>query len=259
MTNFQLKNGSIAATRHGNGSKLLIAVHGYGDSQANMQNFAKAYCNKDYTVYTFDLPLHGEGEWQGSVFTTEDFAEFIDAVLAAETAYKYYDLAGYSLGGRVALSSLGVLKNKPQALHLFASAGAPQNKFHPYFKVPLLFKTIVQKITKQPNWLVRLARFAHKINLISAFQLAFTEKCFTNEDTRNKLFFWWNSLHFLPINKRQVQDIIVFNQLKVHCVFGKKDVVIPKKSAEWFEKNFSLASIKFVDEGHRGVIMNVRD
>ncbi len=258
-TFFKLKNGQIAATRYGSGERLLVVVHGYGESQAYMQPFAEVAAQHHYTVYTFDLPLHGESSWHGDRFSTEDMVELVQLIRKKESHLPYYDLAGYSLGGRIVLSSISCLPQKPITLYLLAPAVAPQNKFHPYIKTPLFFKKTIDRLTRKPNWLLKTGRVLNKIRIVSPFQLAFAEKYFTDKPLRDKMFFWWCALKYFPINPHVIQDIFVFNKMNVHLLFGEKDTAIPSNSGAWFQKNFKISSIQFVPRGHRGVLKSGAD
>ncbi len=255
--NIQVGNGQVAAHRFGEGEKLLIAIHGYGDSQKDMAAFATAFATQNYTVYTFDLPLHGEktaeNSWQTAVFKAEDTAELIEHIQRNEPQCRSLELAGYSLGGRVLLAALPFLTQKPRVLYLLASAGAPQNLFQPYIKVPILLKKLLRKMTENPIFILKLAYFCAKIRIISSFQLAFCEKYFGDESLRKKMFFWWESLHFLPVKKHQIQDIIVFNGVQVYGLFGRKDVVLPRNSDIWFQKSINFTAFDYIERGHRGV------
>ncbi|MEY4926946.1 MAG: hypothetical protein RI894_1382 [Bacteroidota bacterium] len=219
-----------------------------------MQSFAAVAAQKNYTVYTVDLPLHGESRWQGSRFDTHDMAELVQHIREKEPQLQHFDLAGYSLGGRVVLASLNYFPQKPLTLYLFAPAAAPQNKFHPYIKTPLFFKKMIEKLSKNPSWLLKTGRILQQIGLVSPFQLAFAEKYFTDEELRKKMFFWWRTLQYLPIKPNVIQDIFVFNRMKVHLLFGEKDTTIPLHSSNWFQKNFKISTIQSVPDGHRGVL-----
>ena len=250
-----LTNGTIPATRYGNGEKLLIAIHGYDDSQTEMQPLAKtAATEKKYTVYTLNLPYHGdETDWKTDVFSATDCRELIEAIRTREPNLPHFDLIGYSLGGRVVQSVLPLLAQKPRILYLLAPAGAPQNPWHPYLKTPLFYKKMMATLAQNPSWIIQLGKLIRQLKLISSFQLAFAEKQLGDAAYRKKMFFWWQSLHYLPLNYPQIQDSIAFNKITVHLLFGKKDIVIPKKSPIFFEKMLRPASIEYVNRGHRGV------
>lgn len=253
--NIPLTNGSVTATRYGEGEKLLIAIHGYDDSQADMQPLAEAaVTEKNYTVYTLNLPYHGEETaWKTDMFTAADCCELVEAIRKREPHLMHFDMVGYSLGGRIVQAVLPLLAQKPRILYLLAPAGAPQNVWHPYLKTPLFYKKIMAKLAQNPSWILRLGRIIRQLKLISSFQLAFAERQLGDATYRKKMFFWWQSLYYLPLNYAQIQDSIAFNKIIVHLLFGKKDIVIPKQSAVFFKKTLRPASIEYVNRGHRGV------
>ncbi len=259
--NIQLAQGHISASRFGEGTKLLIAIHGYGDSQENMASFAAAFAAQNYTVYTFDLPFHGEGfgetidekNWYSAAFKAQDAAELILKIQKKEPQCNNFELAGYSLGGRIVLAALPFLTKKPRVLYLLASAGAPQNRFQPYIKPPVFLKKWLEKLSQNPRFILKMAYYFEKMHFISSFQLAFVEKYFGSETLRKKMFFWWFSLSFLPVNKHKIQDIISFNSIKVYGLFGKKDAVLPRNSDIWFQKNLSFTAFDYIERGHRAV------
>ena len=103
-----LPNGVLAATRYGNGARLLVVAHGYGETQANMRAIALAAAAIDYTVFTFDLPFHGDTVWEEETYSSSDFVAIIQWVVARET-HKPLSLLGYSLGGQLVLATLSYL------------------------------------------------------------------------------------------------------------------------------------------------------
>ena len=103
-------NSKVHFLKFGNGEKLLIALHGFGDHASVFLPLEPAL-KKDYTVYALDLPYHGQTQWQGDSFSKKNVIGLFEFILKREQK-KRFDLMGFSFGGRIILSSLSELNDK---------------------------------------------------------------------------------------------------------------------------------------------------
>jgi pimeloyl-ACP methyl ester carboxylesterase len=56
----------------GTGQKLILCLHGYGESLESFQ-FLEKYIGKEYTLIAIDLPFHGKTQWnEGLQFSVAD-------------------------------------------------------------------------------------------------------------------------------------------------------------------------------------------
>jgi pimeloyl-ACP methyl ester carboxylesterase len=256
-----LPKGRLTAARFNpNGERLCIVLHGYGDNLRTMQNIAEQWTAQNYEVIVFDLPFHGTSHWQSDIYSESDVTETLLFLLKNNT--KPFDLIGYSLGGRLVLASITLLakaQKTPENVWLLATAGAPQNWLHQYIEMPLFLKKIVAKLAENSGFLLKLANFLYKKNIISKFELAFAEKYLGDATRRKMMFAWWFSLAYLQLDFKNINAVIIAKNIKCHLFFGKNDNVLPPNSDVFYIKNLQHTSFKYEEATHRSIINTVFD
>jgi pimeloyl-ACP methyl ester carboxylesterase len=97
----------LAHTRLGDGPRPLALLHGFLGSARNLATLARGLAAgaRDYSVYAFDLPGHGDSP---PLSADADLATLARAVLGTARVLDRspWTLVGHSLGGRVALQIL---------------------------------------------------------------------------------------------------------------------------------------------------------
>lgn len=114
MTNYQL-----AGPKKG---KLVLLLHGWGDSAKGLQQVAKDLSAK-YQVLSLDLPGFGATQAPKTVWNLDDYGLFVADALKKLQLKQPYAIIGHSNGGALSIRALaqGVLKT--DRLVLLASSG----------------------------------------------------------------------------------------------------------------------------------------
>ena len=126
------KNSTIGYYRFGEGPKIAVCFHGFGED-ASMFGFLTNYVGNQYTFYSIDLPFHGKTEWkEGLNFTHKDLLQIVEAITREDnqkqaTNSQKFSLLGFSLGGRIALSLYEAMPDKIEKLVLLAPDGLKVN------------------------------------------------------------------------------------------------------------------------------------
>jgi predicted esterase len=140
---FQFNRAKWHYYQYGDGSESLIAMHGFGQNGSMFEPIAPAFGEK-YSIYAFDFINHGKTEWNSAApCTAKMWAEMLDA-FAKEKGIKRISLMGFSMGGKILLHSLSLLKTPVDLIFPMAMDGVKLSFYHkPYLKNPL------------PNFLVK--------------------------------------------------------------------------------------------------------
>ncbi len=104
----------------GSGEKLLICLHGFGESALHFKCLAPAL-GDTYTIIALDMPLHGK---------TEDDLPALIAQLLEQHGRQRFSLMGYSMGGRLALCVIEKMAAQVDELILLAPDGLKNNPWH---------------------------------------------------------------------------------------------------------------------------------
>lgn len=106
--------------------KLVLLLHGWGDSATGMRNLA-AELSKKYQVLVPDLPGFGSTQKPNGAWDLDDYANFIDSLLKKLDLKQPIVVIGHSNGGALAIRSIGLKKLSPQKLVLLAASGVRTN------------------------------------------------------------------------------------------------------------------------------------
>lgn len=112
LTNYQLS---------GKG-KLVLLLHGYGDSSKGLSSLAKELSDK-YKVLALDLPGFGATQPPKTVWNLDDYGLFVSSVLNKLELKQPYALVGHSNGGALAIRSIAQGVIKADKLVLIAASG----------------------------------------------------------------------------------------------------------------------------------------
>jgi pimeloyl-ACP methyl ester carboxylesterase len=112
MTNYQLS---------GKG-KLVLLLHGWGDSSKGLSELAKELSRK-YQVLALDLPGFGATQAPKEVWNLDDYGLFIASTLKKLGLKSPYTIIGHSNGGALAIRSVAQGVLKADKLVLLAAAG----------------------------------------------------------------------------------------------------------------------------------------
>lgn len=107
-------------SRIGNG-RLVVLLHGWGDSSASWLQFSKQLA-AEFDVVALDLPGFGGTEPPKESWGLTDYALFVEAFLL-KANLKPYALIGHSNGGAIAIRGISTGALQPEKLVLLASAG----------------------------------------------------------------------------------------------------------------------------------------
>jgi len=107
--------------RRGQGSDVVILVHGFGGDLNNWL-FNHEALAAGRTVYALDLPGHGESSKDVGAGTLHELAQAVAAFMDAAGVSAAH-LVGHSLGGAVALALAASEPQRVRSLALLASAG----------------------------------------------------------------------------------------------------------------------------------------
>jgi len=229
------KQHAVHYIKFGQGAKILIALHGYGDT-AKLFTKLNTSLSSTYTVYAIDLPFHGKTQWKGKMFTNVDIINII-YIIAEKHQFTCFSLMGYSMGGRIALGITQALLPKLNALFLLASPGIIPPVSHVLIdNMPKIILNYAERMVEKPRILFFALKLCKVLRFMPAASYAFTLKLLNSPTRRRRMYSIWCSIrHFVQPIDEVIADINKHN-LPVYCFWGERDVIIPIKSGEYMSK-----------------------
>lgn len=237
--------------KYGQGSKLLLAFHGYGNDAAIFSDIVGLLVEK-YTVISFDLPFHGAttGWQQDALFSKEALAALVQNALKEFSATKC-SLMGYSMGGRVCLNIIELLPDIVADTLLIAPDGLSFNYFYYFVTHPKLGKSLFRKFLLSPTLYAPVMNSLRKLHLLDASRYKFVMHYLESESSRKMLLNVWPAMRLLIPGLEKVRKNIRGHSLQVHIFMGLYDRVIPVKLGEKFIKEMPSVQLHVVEKGHK--------
>lgn len=247
--------GKVHFNEYGTGTKPLLAFHGYGMTGRQFHVLQKSILSK-YHVYGFDHFFHGESELNGWP------EKKIIAGMPRETVKLYLQqwfevygrqrvsLMAYSIGANMALILLEEFPEWIDEIILMAPDGlAPYKGFKFLQQNPagkILFKTAAKSKWLAPAILKILKR--GKLIDDSLYTIAYNE--IDNPKKRQDVYYTLNLIKQLKPDTAKLIKLLNGQQVKCIFIFGKDDMLFPKKAAMPVLAALINAEIHEVPMGH---------
>jgi pimeloyl-ACP methyl ester carboxylesterase len=244
----EYKNSKIYFLKFGNGEKLLIALHGFGD-QASVFLPLEPALKKDYTVYALDLPFHGQTQWQGDSFSKKNMIYIFELILKREHKTRF-ELMGFSFGGRIILSSLLETISKLDKIYLIAPDGVKTRGIFNAMLVPVWLRRFIKKQINHPDWVIKIMEKAYQIGLLTKFNFSFIRHNISTQQRRERIFNTWISLSDFSVNLKKSRNVLKEYSIPVELYFGKLDKIIPLKAGEKLSNGMPNIRLNILEEGH---------
>ncbi len=119
---------------------LVLLLHGWGDSAKGLADLQHGL-SKHYQVLTVDLPGFGATEAPKDTWDLDDYARFLQALLAKLELSQLYAVIGHSNGGALAVRAVSLGAIKPQKIVLLAASGVRTNNQLKRFFFKIIAKT----------------------------------------------------------------------------------------------------------------------
>ena len=260
-----LGSSRISYTRWGTGTKLLLCLHGYGESAASFA-FLADRLGAEFTILAPDLPFHGATQWdEGLYFDPAGLPDLIDKMIAGlrdggdlslagvglPIAPDRWWVLGYSMGGRVALSLLEQAPERIAGLILLAPDGLKVNIWYWLATQTLPGNRVFRRIMQRPRFFFLILQFADKLKWVNPGIHKFILRHIDDPQVRDELYNRWTVMRGFKPDIRSIRSIIRERGLPVSLLYGRHDRIIRPETGERFRKGIeSTCKLYILDAGH---------
>jgi pimeloyl-ACP methyl ester carboxylesterase len=243
----------------GSGDRAMFAFHGFG-STSEMYRLLEPALGKKYTVYSFNLPFHGEssmdeetaGQGIYPVQLKKYFKNFLWHIHAS-----YFSLLGYSIGGKVALNLVELMPDEVQDVFLFAPDGIKISPWYRFVTNTFPGKWVYRRLMLYPQRYMGFIKGFEKLRLIHPRTANFARSALDTVEKRKMVYNTWQCFRHLDPDIRKVQQVMNEKNLNVHLFFGKYDKVIPPSIGKKFVNGLRKKSaLHVMESGHQLVKEN---
>ncbi len=251
MESFYLEynDAKVHCLRFGQGPRLLVALHGFGD-RARLFAILEEALKERYTVVAIDLPFHGQTAWQGNTFTKPDILHVIRQIMVREGKERL-SLMGYSFGARLVQAMLPELLPQLDKLYLLAPDGIQTKGMPLAVRTPIWVRRFLFRILRKPKWFLQLPDLGRRMQLVPPLILHFLSFNLTRPQRFQRTFACWFAMDSFYLRRRNIKAIWRETGLPVDIYFGTKDEMIRYKTIKKMVENVPNVRIYLMDAGHR--------
>ncbi|MCC5944025.1 MAG: alpha/beta hydrolase [Bernardetiaceae bacterium] len=242
-------NQRISFQIYGKGSKNLIAFHGFGQDASLYANWQTAF--SDYTIYSIDLFFHGNSQWQPKDYTLypEEWQEIFYYFLE-ELHIKRFEIAAFSLGGRIALSTYGMFYEQIDGLWLLGVDGIKSNFWYQTATRYSTARKIFAYTVAHPRPLHYLIKGVGRLKIFNKSVIKLAEKEIADKQRRMRVHHTWLTYRILSVSTAQIIQQIRKQKIPVRLFAGKYDKLVPPVYLRAFAAAIPEAEFTEFDCGH---------
>jgi pimeloyl-ACP methyl ester carboxylesterase len=228
--------GTVHYHEYGSGTKPMLAFHGYGMTGKQFHVLERSVLSK-YHVYGFDHFFHGESKLEGWS-ERQILAGMSKAMVRIylEEWFKVYgrqriSLMAYSIGANFVLILLEDYADLVDEVFLMAPDGLAGSKGFRFLQHNPVGRAVFKAITKS-KWLApAMLKAVKSIKVIddSLYTIAYNEV--DTPKKREDVFYTLNLIRHLQPDMEKVAANINRYGIKCTLIFGKDDMLFPKKPA----------------------------
>jgi pimeloyl-ACP methyl ester carboxylesterase len=248
-----LRSSTLHYCWSGAGHKILLCLHGYGESEGTF-HFLEKYLSEDYTIVTIDFPFHGLTEWkEGPLFTNADLLTVVDTIrLKHGNAGSCFTILGYSMGGRIALQLLQAVPEQIDKVILLAPDGLKVNFWYWLATQTYIGNRLFSFTMKHPGWFFFFLQAGNRLKLINQSVLKFTRHYVDDIMARRQLYERWTCMRKIRPDLTLIKKIINEHKIPVRLLYGRYDRIIRYERGEKFCRGIeSFCTLQIIQTGHQ--------
>ncbi|MFC5271786.1 alpha/beta fold hydrolase [Adhaeribacter terreus] len=241
----------------GHGPRVLLAFHGFGQNLSYYVPVAEAL-KEMYTIYAFDLFFHGQS-WLDKAHTplTKDFLiELVQRFLQEEKLEKF-SLAGFSMGGKFALTILESFPEKIYSVFLVAPDGIKTSFWYNVATYPGWLAGFFKRTVVKPQPFFKFVNVLNRFKLMHPAILRFAAHQMNSPAKRLKIYKSWTSFRLLQFDLPAI--IKLLNRTEIPMVFflGTFDKIITAAGLQFFTKALHNCQVITLKTGHSHLLAEV--
>lgn len=251
------KSSQINCYKFGNGKKIAVCFHGYGED-GSMNRFLEKHAGDQYSFYSIDLPFHGKTKWnEGLIFTHVDLQHIIAEMLRGnrqqlEPGNRRLSLLGFSLGGRIALSLYQAQPGSIEKLVLLAPDGLKVNFWYWLATQTYLGNKLFAFSMKHPGWFFGFIKLLNKLGVVNTSIFKFVNYYIGNFEVRDLLYKRWTTLRKLKPNLHRIKKFVRQYKTPARLVYGKYDrIILPIRGEKFQEGIEEFCTVSIIHSGHQ--------
>lgn len=248
-------NGSqLHYAKTGSGPKHLLIFHGFGQDLNVFDHLTQSLA-RHYTFYVFDLYFHGQSNWAHgeNVLSKQEWSGTLRQFVT-ENNINRFSVAGFSLGGKFALTSLEFFADRIDEIFLIAPDGIKTSFWYSLATYPFLLRKLFKSMILHPERFMKIANTLNRSGMVDRGLIRFAEYQMNSEEKRNRVYFSWVVFRHLTPDLTRIVEVVNKNGIKFTLIVGKFDKVIAPENMTRFLKQLKKFRFEILESGHTGLI-----
>lgn len=252
-TNSRDKDDYLFVRVFGKGKKNLIAFHGYGQTGEVFKNLAAH--RDELSVYAFDLFYHGKSGSppSGRPLQHKHFHAIFEAFLRQASPGRF-DVAGFSMGGKYALSILPAFGHHIDKLTLVAPDGIGKNFWYTTATNSTFTRFLFKAIINHPQPFFKSALLLDKLSLVDGRVRKFVMHEMDTPEKRSRVYHSWAYLRDFFVPAQEIAAVLQAHEINTEVIIGKYDRIITQKTVGPLLRHLPEGSLKMMKSGHSNIL-----
>jgi pimeloyl-ACP methyl ester carboxylesterase len=246
-------NGNICWKVFGNGSKIILAFHGFGQSGEAFAQLARTF--SDHTIYCMDLPFHGATTIANKnvALTPSQIVEMANNLIRQEGIGEF-SMIGFSIGAKLVFPLIRGLAAQITEVTLIAPDGIKENIWYRMVTGSPAMRRVFRCILQNSRTTDTLITAAKALGIVDGKTAAFAQASLADERSRARVYDIWCYLRKLKLNAAEILHTIHKHRLAVVFVIGEKDRLVPPKSIVGLSAKIEIKKMVRLRGGHYHLI-----
>ncbi|QNH61614.1 alpha/beta fold hydrolase [Hymenobacter sediminicola] len=242
---------------YGTGPRVVLAFHGYGQSQAHWRAVLDAL-GDGLTVYAFDLFYHGRSHLlkADAPLRKQRLAEMLHDFLQQEGIHEF-SLLAFSMGAKFALTAAEQFPEQVKNIWLIAPDGLQRQFWYALATYPPWMRGVLGRAVLKPENLLRFLGRLEKHRVVPSRLVRFAEWQLDSREKRLRVYRSWVGFRQLTFDLGQLAAVLNRRPIPVTFFLGRHDVVIPHAGLQRFTKALRAGRTLLLEAGHGGLLHNV--
>ena len=239
----------------GEGADVILCLHGFGRMAEDFAIF-ESLLRPNQRIVSVNLLAHGNSVFPSArisrnPLTKEEWSALIAALLQSLKIERFH-LAGYSMGGRMAMVLAEQMPEKIKSLILLAPDGLKVNWVYRFVSETKLGRILYRSIIDNPTWILRTVDFLRFVRVLHPKIQRFVHVQLETKSKRQLVYDAWlihrHLFPRLPIVARNIET----QSIPFELIFGIYDKVIPARDGRRLLRHFRKApQPTLIKLGHR--------
>jgi len=254
MPEFCFRQSRLYYTRTGSGDQVLLAFHGFGQMHTHFQPLADQLSHR-FTVYTFDLFYHGQSRWahKEQPLTKVHWQELLSEFLQQEKIHSFA-LAGVSIGGKFALTTLESFPERVIELILIAPDGIKTNFWYSLATYPSWTRRVFRSVVVNPRQFQQLASWMRRLRVVDKGIARFAQSQMDTRQKRHRVYYSWMVFKDFAFDIHHIATQINRHQIPLRMFLGKYDKIITAANMQRLLNKVPHHQLIMLESGHSRLI-----